>query len=208
MTEPKTKATRIERPLPWLLHWTISDERIGNTGSNAYAIETEAGLVVIDPVPLTAEAMADLPDVCAIFLTHGNHQRSAWRFRRELGAPVYAPRGVRPLDEEPDHLYDEGDSLPGGMAAIRSAGFDAACFLVHTGPDGATALFCGDLIYYDAGEYYRFPVQPNYFKRTGGEADARRLLELGATALFAAHGPPSLDGCRAILEGAIDRPDK
>ncbi len=109
MAEPKTKATRIERPFPWLLYWTISDERIGNSSSNAYAIETGDGLVVIDPVPLTAEAMAELHEVCAIFLTHGNHQRSAWRFRQELGAPVYAPQGVRPLDEEPDHHYDEGD---------------------------------------------------------------------------------------------------
>ncbi len=207
MAEPKTKAKRIERPFPWLLYWTISDERIGNSSSNAFAIETGDGLIVVDPLPLTDEAKAELHDVCAILLTHGNHQRSAWRYRRELGAPVYAPRGVRPLDEEPDHHFDEGDRLPGGLTAIRSAGFQAACFLLHTGSDGATALFCGDLICHDVGGPYRFPVEPDYFERAGGEEDARRLLELGSTAMFAAHGNPTLDGCRAALEGAINRPD-
>ncbi len=51
-------------------------------------------------------------------------------------------------------------------------------------------------------------MEPKYFQRKGGEADARRLLELGATAMFAAHGLPSLDGCRAALESAINRPDQ
>ncbi len=208
MTEPKTKATQTERPLPWLLHWTISDERIGKNRSNAYGIETGDGLVVIDPVPLTDEAMAELHDVCSILLTNGNHQRSAWRFRRELGVPVYAPRGVRPLEEEPDHYYDEGDRLPGGLTAVQSAAFSTACYLLHTGSDGTNAVFCGDLIFQNVDGTYRFPVQPGFFDRAGGEQDARRLLELGATAMFAAHGLPSLDGCRSALEGAINRPDQ
>lgn len=207
MTEPKTEAQAIERLFPWLLHWTINDERIGNFRSDAFAVQTPDGLILIDPLPLTDAAQAELENVCAIFMTSGNHQRSCWRYRRESGAQVYAPLGVSDLEEKPDHFYSERDQLPGGLMAIRAAGFKADCYLVYAHTDGTTALFCGDLICQSAGGPYRFPVEPRYFDRTGGEQDARRLLDTGASVLCTAHAVPSLQGCREALEGAIKRPD-
>lgn len=208
MTEPKTQAKEIERLFPWLLHWTISDERIGNFRSDAFAVQTADGLILIDPLPLTGTAQAELKNVCAIFMTGGNHQRSSWRYRRELGAKVYAPVGVSGLYEKPDHYFGEGDQLRGGLMAIGAAGFKVAdCYLLYTHSDGKTALFCGDLICQNVGGPYRFPVEPGFFDRKGGEQDARRLLETGATVLCAAHAEPSLEGCREALEGAIGRPD-
>ena len=203
MTEPKTKADHIHRLFPWLWHWTIADERIGNFRSDAFAVNTPDGRVVVDALPLAESAMAALQDVCAVIMTHGNHQRSAWRFRRELGVPVYAPSGVHDLDEEPDILFEEGSPLPGGLQAIRARGFTDACYLSYTHEDGTGVLFCGDLICHDVGEAYRFPVEPSYFDPEGGRADARRLLKLPLTVLCAAHAEPSLDCCRQALEGAV-----
>ncbi len=84
MAEPKARADRIESLFPWLLHWTIADERIGGFRSDAFAVQTPGCLMVIDPVPLEDHLMAELKNAGGIFLTHGNHQRSAWRFRKEL----------------------------------------------------------------------------------------------------------------------------
>ena len=205
MAEPKAKAGRIEPIFPWLLHWTIADERIGGHRSDSYAVRTPGGLMVIDPVPLEDRLQAELTEVGGIFLTHGNHQRSAWRMRRELGASVYAPAGVSDLDEEPDLLIEESTRLPGGLEAVPATGFDSACYLTFTHADGTGVLFCGDLICRDPDGPYRFPVQPGYFDPEGGKADARRLSRLPLTVLCAAHAVPSLQDCRAILEKAAGR---
>lgn len=205
MTEPQTKADEIKRLFTWLLHWTIKDERIGNYRSDAFALAKGDGWVLVDPLPIAEQLQKDLEKIDAIVITHGNHQRSAWRYRRELGVPVFAPAGATGLDEEPDHWYNEGDKLPGELRAIRATGFHYACYLVFTHSDGTAVLFCGDLICHDEGGPYRFPIQPGYFDPAGGREDAQRLLELDLEVMCAAHAVPSLKGCRAALQGALDR---
>jgi len=204
MAEPKAGAKRIEHLFPWLMHWTIEDERIGGFRSDAFAVRTPAGLIVIDPVPLEHRLQAELKDAGGIVLTHGDHQRSAWRFRKELGVPVHAPAGAGELDEEPDVRFDEATALPGGLRAVTATAFRAACYLTYTHTDGTGVLFCGDLICHDPGGPYRFPTQPGYFDPGAGEEDARRLLDLPLTVMCAAHAVPSLDGCRSALQSALD----
>ena len=178
MAEPKARAGQIDHLFPWLLHWTIRDERIGGFRSDAFAVQAPDGLMVIDAVPLEDHLQVELKSVGGIFLTHGDHQRSAWRLRKELGAPVYAPTGAGALDEEPDVWFDEGSALPGGLRAVRATGFPAAFYLTFTHGDGTGVLFSGDLICQDPDGPYRFPVHPGYFDPAGGMADARNLLKL------------------------------
>ena len=205
MAEPKTQAEEIHTLFPWLLHWTIADDRIGGFRSDAYALKTPEGTVMIDPLPLAVTAQAELEGIVAIFMTHGNHQRSVWRFRRELGAPVYAPSDVRGLDEEPDVRFDEGSPLPGNLRAMRATGFREACYLGFMHEDGTAVLFCGDLITQDPRGPYRFPVEPSYFDPTGGVDDAERLLELPFSTLCAAHAAPTLNGCQRALRKALEQ---
>jgi glyoxylase-like metal-dependent hydrolase (beta-lactamase superfamily II) len=205
MIEPKTQAGEIHHLFPWLWHWTISDDRLGDFRSDAFAVKTSDGIVMIDPLPLAPSVATKLQDVCAIIMTSGNHERSAWRYRRELGVRIYAPSDADDLYEEPDVFFDEGTALPGGLRAYRARAFSNTCYLVYTHEDGTGVLFCGDLICHYPGEPYRFPSQPGYFDTDGGEADARRLLELPLTVLCAAHAEPSPNGCREALEGAIAR---
>lgn len=205
MAEPKARATDIEYLFPWLLHWTIADERIGGFRSDAFALRTPEGLMVIDPVPLTDRLQAELQNVGAIFLTHANHQRSAWRFRKELGAPVYAPTPSLDLDEEPDFRYNATTPLPGGLQAVPASGFRDACYLVFKHAEGTGVLFCGDLICHDPDGPYRFPLEPGYFDLEGGREDTRHLLDQALDAMCAAHAVPSLDGCREALQGALSR---
>src|SRR5688500_14182460 len=87
VSEPKTVASEIEDVVPGVRRWAIHDERIDFLGA-AYAVTTDDGVVLIDPLPLEDQALASLGNVEAIVLTCGSHQRAAWRYRRELGAPV------------------------------------------------------------------------------------------------------------------------
>ena len=48
MAEPSARAERIDTLFPWLRHWSIGDERIGGFRSDAYALDTPDGLVLID----------------------------------------------------------------------------------------------------------------------------------------------------------------
>ena len=79
-------------------------------------------MVLIDPHRVAPEALGQLGPVEAIVLTSGSHQRSAWRLRKELGAPVHAPALSKETDEEPDERYGDGDELPGGMHAVFTPG--------------------------------------------------------------------------------------
>ena len=205
MAEPETRADTMDRLLPWLWHWSIGDERIGGFRSDSYALHTADGVVIIDALPLSDAAMAELHNVCAIVMTHRNHQRSTWSMRRSFGVPVYAPSGSQSLDDEADVLIDESTALPGGLRALTAAGFRDASYLVYEHDDGTAVLFCGDLICHDPAQPYRFPNQPSYFDPVGGREDAKRLLELPLSVLCAAHAEPSLDGCKAALRGAVER---
>ena len=195
--EPKTRATKIESLSPWLRHWTIADERLAGYRSDAYALETPEGLIVIDALPLEDHLMQELAGVVGIFLTHANHQRSAWSFRRAFDAPVWAPIDVPPLDEEPDHRFDETTKLPGGLQAHPAHAFEAARYLTYR-----HVLFCGDLICHEPGEAHRFPEQEGYFERAGARRDVEHLLQLPLTTLCAAHAEPVLEGCHEILRQA------
>ena len=199
MAEPQASAERLERVCAGLLHWTIADERIGGHRSDSYALSTSEGLVLIDPVGLRADLERELHAARALFLTHGNHQRAAWRLRRELGLRVYAPRGVTGLDEEPDALLDGETPLPAGMHAWPARGFADACYLSYEPAEGPSLLFCGDLLVRD-GDGYRFPVQPGYFELEGGRVDARRLASRPHGWLCAAHAGPVEVDCQALLE--------
>ena len=203
MAEPTVRASEIEFLFPWLLHWSLADDRIGGFRSDAYAVETPDGLMLIDALPLEEHLQDRLANVGGILLTHGNHQRSAWRLRKELDAPVYAPRGAGGIDEEPDHWFDEGTALPGGLQAVKARGFDASNYLTFKHSDGTGVLFCGDLICHDPDGPYRFPVPPRYFDLAGGRVDAQRLLALRTEALCAAHARPTQDGRRTALQTAL-----
>ena len=94
MAEPKTRAARIDRLLPWLFHWTITDERIGEFRSDSFAVETPEGLMLIDPLPLQEDLQDELgkvggmkDDVCiclqlAAYFTQLETQRAADMFSK------------------------------------------------------------------------------------------------------------------------------
>jgi glyoxylase-like metal-dependent hydrolase (beta-lactamase superfamily II) len=145
MAEPKAVAEAAEEVAPGIWRWGVANERIGGAESTAHAVIGSDGVVFVDPVRLAPRALAPLGEVIAILLTAQCHQRSAWRYRREFGASVWAPEGTRPMEEEPDERYRAGELLPGGLRAVHTPGPEEVHFsFLRAGQPGV--LFCSDLL--------------------------------------------------------------
>ncbi|MFB0517177.1 MAG: MBL fold metallo-hydrolase [Candidatus Neomarinimicrobiota bacterium] len=205
MSEPKARADRIQPLTPWLYHWTVPDDRIDNYRSDAYAVLTPEGLILIDPLPLTDKAQATLENVAAIYLTGGQHQRSAWRYRNALGVPVYAPEGAAELEEEPDQWYRDGDSLPGGFTTIQIHGMGSSFALLMETEGGSGALFCGDLLIRASNE--PFQLLPDRFMDDPARVreSAEKLAQIQIEILCSAHGEPCVTGCGKAIREALEK---
>jgi len=205
MSEPIARAGEVNYVFPWLLHFRINDERIGNFRGDSYAIKSSGGLVMIDPIRLEDEISHVAAETKYVILSTGSHQRSSWRYRREYGAVVYAPVGSGGLDEEPDHWYGEGDELPTGLRAIAGKWAKNSYYLLYRHTDSTSVLFCGDLITQSEGGPYRFPILVESTPpRAEATEDVTKLLELSASALCPGHADPTADGCQAALQSALD----
>jgi hypothetical protein len=202
MTEPAEVATTIEVVVPGVFHWHVRDDRIDGFISAAHAIHGSEGTVLIDPLPLAPDALAELGAIGAIALTSGGHQRSAWRLRRELGTPVYAPALSQTLEEDPDVRYGDGDSLPGGLLAIFTPGAGTTQHtLLSEGEPGIA--FVSDLLVCEPGQ----PLELISAEYAHDIAEARRsvgkLLDLPFSVLCLAHGTPITDDPKAAIRAAL-----
>jgi glyoxylase-like metal-dependent hydrolase (beta-lactamase superfamily II) len=204
VSEPSAVAERAEEVVPGVWSWSVQDDRIDFV-STAHAVAAEDGVVLIDPLPLASDALAGLGDVAAICLTAGTHQRSAWRYRRELGAPVHAPALSRLIEEEPDVRYGDGDELPGGLRAIFTPGAGTTQHTFLLDRDGGVA-FVPDLLANVPERGLR--IIPDEYMHDPEEArrSIRKLLELEFSVLCLNHGAPFMDdpkgAIRALLEGS------
>lgn len=205
MSEPKTVAERVEQVVPGVLHWTVHDDRI-DFRSDAYAIVTEEGIVLIDPLPLTQKAMSALGRVSAICITGGFHQRSAWRYRKRSSAQVFAPKGAKGLEERPDHSYGPEAALPGGVRAVHAPGPTGPHYaLLLERPRGTGVLFCADTLARTGRAGFRFVDSQYQDDPALTRKSARKLLGLRFRSLCSAHGMPAARGGREALRRAIER---
>ena len=205
MSEPRETAPEVEEVVPGLYHWRISNSAIGGNVSSSHALVTGDGCVLIDPVPLAAAAMASLPQPTAIVLTARCHQRSAWRYRGELGIEVWLPADAPAADEEPDRRYADGDVLPGGLVAVRTPGPEWPHYsLLLEGDPGV--VFCSDLVMH-AGDGALHFVPPEFHE---DPAETRRsvekLLGLPYGILCFDHGAPIVDDPKAALRRLLETP--
>jgi glyoxylase-like metal-dependent hydrolase (beta-lactamase superfamily II) len=202
VSEPKAVSERVHEVVPGVWWWSIHDERIDFV-STAHAISGDDGIVLIDPLPVVDDALAELGDIRAICLTAGTHQRSAWRYRRQRGVPVYAPALSRLIDEEPDERYGDGDDLPGGLRAVFTpgAGTTQHTFLLDRG--GGIA-FVPDLFVNVAGEGLAIVGEEEMPDPEEARRSTRKLLDLRFEILCLGHGAPVTEdpkvAIRALLE--------
>ena len=204
MAEPRAIAKVVDEVLPGVLRWWVSNERIGGAESTSHAVRADDGLVFIDPVRLADDVLGALGEVSAVCLTAQCHQRSAWRYRRTLGAPVWAPEGTRPMEEEPDERYREGDELPGGLQALRTPGPEEVHFsFLRAGEP--RILFCSDIFTHYEGRDLEFVPFEYHDDAEETKRTARGLLDVDFDVLCLDHGSPVADDPKTAIRGLLDR---
>ncbi|MFP2912956.1 MBL fold metallo-hydrolase [Pyxidicoccus sp. 3LFB2] len=205
MSEPKGKAKEVVEVVPGIHHWTLSDDRIGGSRSDAYAVVDEDGAVVlIDPLPIDEAALRALGNVVAIILTAGNHQRSAWRFRKAFDIPVWAPEGAHGLEERPDYTYVAGETLPAGLVSFHTPGPTEAMYTLWVQQHPRSVVFISDLLTHEGGgtpefvpsEYQDDPLRTRH--------SVQRILDhLPIQTVCFAHGRPIVGTGAAALRLAL-----
>ncbi|MCP3099686.1 MBL fold metallo-hydrolase [Myxococcus sp. K15C18031901] len=206
MSEPKGKARRLVEVVPGVHHWSVSDDRIGGSRSDAYAVVDDDGAVVlIDPLPIDEAKLRELGDITAILLTAGNHQRSAWRFRKELGAPVWAPEDAHGLEDTPDFTYVAGDTLPAGLMPFHTPGPAIAMYTLWMQRHPRGVAFISDLLVHDDKGTPEFVPSEYQDDPLRTRQSVQRILDhLTVDTVCFAHGAPIVRDGAAALRRALE----
>ena len=202
MSEPHAVAASAEEFLPGLWTWSVADERIGGFTAAAHAFRVDGGVVLIDPLPVAQSVLEGLDTVRAICLTTSGHQRSSWRLRRELGAPVWAPAPVKQVDEEPDVRYSDGETVAGCLRAIFTPGAGTAQFSLLLEREGGV-LFTPDLFAHESGEALSFVPAEYMHDPAEARRTAEKLLTLEFAVLCTGHGIPVTNDPKAAIRAAL-----
>ncbi len=123
------------------------------TLQQSFALMTTEGVVLIDPgrpVGSGVDALDEIigDTVAAVVCTTALHERNIYWFRERYGARIYVPKaGLHEFLEVPDHVFADGDALPGSVKAVRTLGAMGETVLHWTSPGETNMLLCGDAIY-------------------------------------------------------------
>jgi len=201
MSEPQGIAQHAEEIVPGVWRWAVHDDRI-DYESDAHAVVEQGRVVLIDPLPLAEAALRRLGTIEAVCLTAKCHQRSAWRYRKMFGVKVYAPEGVRSLEEEADVFYRAGEQLPGGLQAIHTPGPETVHYAFWLAREPGV-LFCPDLLMHSAEKALEFV--PTQFHDDPAETrrSVERLLNLRFSVLCFNHGVPMTHDPHAALREVL-----
>jgi glyoxylase-like metal-dependent hydrolase (beta-lactamase superfamily II) len=196
--KPVTEYTSIR---PGLFHWQGYEPAV-KCDCSSTAIVTTAGLIFIDPIPLSQEALQELvaesfSAPAAVVLTSGNHQRESLVYSKVFGIPIFAP-----IDAGEDIIADQrfsADDAVAGMEAIALPGF---------GP-GETAFFHdGVLIFGDAlinlePEGLRLLPEKYREDKKQSQRSLAALKEISPQVLLFAHGNPIVQNAASRLAGGL-----
>ena len=168
------------------------------------AVRVGAGLILIDPIPLAAEAMEELcalGEIAGLVATNGNHDRAVLELRKRFGVPLFATAAAgAALGFAVDREVREGDKIFDELEVVEIAGAAA----------GEIALFDprGWLIVGDALinlEPDGLALLPAKYCVNGDEMrlSLRKLLRFPIEVLTFAHGLPLVSRVRPRLENLL-----
>ena len=213
------------RERPALIRWATWREGYRG-GYDSYMLMTGDGPVLLDPERPTDAVGKELLSLVgrkpiATILSNDMHERTAYETREQASVPVWAPlSGAADLEGRPDHLYEDGATLPGGIKALDIQGrFSGDTVLLWPAPTGERVLFTGDTLcgainpanpqnadhprhapglYLGAGPFYLKLERPDRLK-----ASLQRVLAEDFDVICGAHGVPVRDA-KPLLDQLLD----
>ena len=206
MSEPKARAKNLKEVVPGVYNWHVRDDRIGGARSDAYAVvDLDGAVVLVDPLPIDEKLLRPLGTIAAIVITAGNHQRSAWRFRKLFNVPVWAPEKAHGLEEKPDNFYSSGDALPGGLSAFHTPGPANVMYTLWLQQHPRGVVFVSDLLSHEGRGRPEFVPGENQDDPQRTRVSVQRVLDhLPADTVCFAHGEAIVGAGKAALRLALE----
>ena len=203
MPPPRGTATFTGEVCSGVYRYTMHDDRI-DFESDSYVIIENDRAILIDPLPMKQKDLDRHGPVEAILLTASCHERNAWRYRKALKVPVYAPHGGVDFEEKPDRWYKAGDLLPGSLLAVHAPGPTEAHYAFYSARAGGV-VFCADLLTNAGGTGLAFVPDEYQDEPERTRESVRTLLDLSFEVLCSNHGDPVTRGAREAVRQALDR---
>jgi glyoxylase-like metal-dependent hydrolase (beta-lactamase superfamily II) len=193
-------ASDIEPVTPGISLWRFYDASV-KAELFSTALETNSGSYLIDPIPLAADAFAELAEakIVGIIVTNENHERAAAQFAAKFKVPVYVDAGIASLMKMPGIVPIGDDSFPAGLKAVGIEGGPAGETAIHwAAGDGSMAV--GDaLINFEPHGFALLPAKYcSNFKLM--RRSLSKLLDYSFDRMLFAHGMPILSHARERLE--------
>lgn len=194
--------------VPGIHTWSwFSDEK--GIDFNGFFVRGSEGAVVVDPPPFEEAVlgrMRKLGPPLAVVITNGHHLRRGREVAAHFGIPIYLPAADAPMvDPAPDRTFEDGDSLPAGLIALRIPDAKTTGETALHVP-WANAVILGDaLIGKPAGSLSLLP--PAKFKDPAKAREGlRRLLEIPFDTILVGDGAPILERGKQALQEFFARP--
>lgn len=193
-------AAEFQTVRPGLFFWQAYDPAV-KTDLCCCALETGAGIVFCDPVPLDSLAEEELiagREPRAIVLTNANHERNAAVLARRYGIEIWARSGAKG-HVAATRWYEEGPILDGALGAVALEGFAA----------GETALWWNRVLLMGDALInvppYGFTMLPRKYceDAEAGAESLKKLLGLSVETVTFAHGLPLVSQARERLAELI-----
>jgi Metallo-beta-lactamase superfamily len=194
------------QPLPhslWL--WQAYDPTVRCDLFSSAAL-TVAGLVLIDPIPLTGAALSELTGngvISAVVVTNANHVRAAEVFATRFGVPVLAsPIVLSQLPGAETIAVAGREKIGNGLTTMAIEGAVRGEIALHLENEGGTIVIGDALINFEPFEFALLP--PKYCSdQKVMRRSLRQLLDVPFERLLFAHGVPILSSARARLEALL-----
>lgn len=164
------------------------------------AVRVGAGLILVDPIPLAAEAMEELcsfGEIAGIVATNRNHDRAVAELQKRFDVPVFAHAAA---GFSTDETVREGDQIFGALEVLEIAGAAPGEIALH---DPRGWMIVGDaLINLEPDGLALLPA------KYCADADEmrvslRKLLRFPIEVLTFAHGLPLVSRAHPRLENLL-----
>jgi hypothetical protein len=196
-----SRAQEIDEVSSTIFVWQTYDTKV-KADLFSTALETETGLYLVDPIPLSSpdSAVRISRKAAGVFVTNVNHVRAAGEFSKSLSVPIYAHQALRGSPDFPAATWlQEGDALCPGLTVIGIDGGPAGESALYHDKDGGTIVVGDALINFEPLGFGLLPAKYCLDQKLMRRS-LSKLLEFAFERMLFAHGTPILSGARARLE--------
>ncbi|MBA3830283.1 MAG: hypothetical protein H0X34_00010 [Chthoniobacterales bacterium] len=196
------QAADLQPLTPALTVWQAYDPAV-KADLCSTCIRLENRLFLVDPIPLTPDALRELSardSVCAVFVTNTNHARAAGFFAGQSGATVLASATTANALIDLEILsIAAGDLVADHIEVIALEGAAEGEIALHLRNDGGSIVLGDALINFEPNGFTLLPAKYCSDQKLMRRS-LRQLLDFSFERLLFAHGTPIVSSARTKLE--------